>query len=210
METKANNLPKNNSTASAGFATKKIKEKTRGTVNALALASPKRFVPFKLENAPEPKFRAKAKPNLNTTKPQPKCDPDAPYRCIICNNEIPKAERARHFHGRSHEQTFGMLRDYKRRYIRRESHPRPDSRLLEVNRNEWRCPPCDESMPYPHRARTMQDHLHAPAHTTAMNHLWVAFVRHMRSAFGLRDDEIPDFPQHLDDTIPQKPRDTGN
>ena len=138
--------------------------------------------------------------------------PGTPYRCIICDNEVVEAERQRHFDGRPHGQTFGMLKDYKRRYIQKEKAlPRPESKLLRANKDDWRGPPYGgESMPYPHRARTMQDDLHAPVHTTAMNHLWGAFVKHMRSAFGLRDGEIPDFPQHLDDTIPRKPRDDGN
>jgi hypothetical protein len=211
-----NNSPKSTSPANAGIATKKVKEKTRGPANACTSPIYRRCnsipIPIQLDDAPEGKFRWKAtRPSTATIEPKHVCDPDAPYRCIICDNEIPKAERERHFHGRPHSQTFGMLKDFKKRYVVKEKDlPKPDSRLLRVNKNEWRCPPCDESMPYPHKAKTMQDHLAMTAHKLAMEGLWVAFVRHMRSAFGLRDDEIPEFPQHLDDTIPQKPRDNGN
>jgi hypothetical protein len=115
-----------------------------------------------------------------------------------------------------------MLKDYKvrhidkKRYVEKKGHiveetlPKPDSRLLEVKRNEWHCPPCGGSMPHPHTADTMQEHLAARAHKTAMSELWLAFVKHMRAAFGLRDDQIPDFLKDLDDTIPQKPRDSGD
>jgi hypothetical protein len=223
IEVEVGNSPKSNSPASASTEIKKGKVKTRGTVNACA--PPMTTYWIQLDDAPEGKYRTKIRPspgnndpnpnpNPNTTQPKPKpeYDPDTPYRCIICDNEIPKAERQRHFVGRPHGQTFGMLEDFKRRYVLKEKDlPNPDSGLLRVNRNEWRCPPCGGSMPYPHRARTMQDHLVvAPSHRAAMESLWVAFVKHMRSAFGLRDDEIPEFPQHLEDTIPQKPRDDGN
>jgi hypothetical protein len=105
-----------------------------------------------------------------------------------------------------------MLKDYKRRYVLNEADlPPPESRLLRVNKDDWCCPPCGgESMPYPHRARTMQNHLAANSHKRAVGGLWVAFVRHMRTVFGSRCPDVPDFPEGLDDTIPRKPRDDGN
>jgi hypothetical protein len=203
IRAKVAKLPKNNHIPlKLDTPVKKNKKKTKGPVNAIT--SPELDILFKLNNPPEGKPRT-------TTKAKPVYDADTPYRCIICDAEVVEAERKQHFHGRPHGQTFGMLKDFKRCYVVKEKDlPKPDSRLLRVNKNEWRCPPCDESMPYPHKAKTMQDHLAMTAHKLAMEGLWVAFVRHMRSAFGLRDDEIPEFPQHLDDTIPQKPRDNGN
>jgi hypothetical protein len=211
IETEADKSPKNNNTPFIlDTSAKKNKKKTTGPV--YASTSPKRFHSIQLEDPPEGKFSTKTRPsthNPNTAKPNPLYNADTPYRCIICNNEIPKSEREKHFHGRPHGQTFGMLKDFKMRHVLKVANlPKPDTKLLEVNKNERRCPPCNESMPY-HKAKTMQDHLANNAHKLAMEKLWVASRRYMRSAFGLRDDEIPEFPQSLDDTIPQKPRDTG-
>lgn len=146
--------------------------------------------------------------NPNATKVQPVPDPSKPYRCVICGNEVVKAERERHFNGRPHAQTFGMLKDFKKRNILNKTLPAPTSKLLEVNKNAWRCPPCDASMPYPFKARVMQEHLAMPSHDLAVKGLWLAFVRRLRSRLGLRDDEIPGFPQGLDDTILQKSNET--
>jgi hypothetical protein len=187
---------------------KKNKKKTKGPVNTST--SPKLDTLFKLNNPPEGKPRP-------TNRPKPVYDADTPYRCIICDAEVVKAEREKHFHGRPHEQTFGMLKAYKERHVRDPKKKaegnlpgfsNPDSRLLRVNDSLWRCPPCDQKMPYPFEAKVLQDHLTSKSpHRIAMDKLWSAFKRHMMSALGLRDDEIPEFPQSLDDTIPQKARD---
>jgi hypothetical protein len=205
--TEANILPKNHSSASAGFATKKIKEKTRGPVNALALPSPKRFAPFKLDDAPETKFNTKTKPaasklkpNPNTTQPKPVHDSSKPYRCIICNNEVVEAERRKHFNGRPHKQTFGMLDDYRKRHILNKALPRPDTKPLRVAKDEWRCPPCgNESMPYPFEACIMQKHLVEDRHEKALGKLW----RNLKSMLGLQDmsNEAPEIPQDFESTF---------
>jgi hypothetical protein len=157
-----------------------------------ASTSPKSFFSFRLDNPPEGKFRAKAKAaaNPNPAPIRPVHVPGTPWTCIVCSKPFLDNELQDHFEGRPHEQTKGLLKAYVDKV-------RPKTRLLMVNENTWRCPPCDESIPQQCKARGLQEHLASNKHEKALEKLW----RNLKAFLGLRGNENPEIPDDLDNTF---------
>jgi hypothetical protein len=176
-----------------------IQGSTFSKVNVIA--SPRLNTSFKLNNQPTARLNEtackttkspthKIEPSPKTTQPRPEHVPGTPWTCVVCNKELPDSERAKHFTGRPHQQTRGLLQAH-------VDETRPETKLLRVNARAWRCPPCEAQIPYPHSAGDLRGHLTSTKHEKALEKLW----RNLKSLLGVRDNASPGIPRDFGSTF---------
>lgn len=141
--------------------------------------------------------RSNIKPNPNTqTAPTEKMPDSVNYVCVICDADVPFANREQHIGGRKHQQFASFLNAWRQAFdnYQTSSGKKSENAIVILltaelkERKQWRCDPCDEVL----TTKMIADaHQALRKYQEEIRKGWESFRENCRFVDGLQKGVIP-------------------